>query len=415
MATNSLLWILNGCGMEAGSITGGPVRFHEISRRWQARGELGLHLMTTAGGAGMLRRMGCTLPMTRVPAALFANREWFRLQRFWSYCISAFASRFVVRHLPPVNTVITVSDYFCDVVPACLMRRRHPGCRWIAWIHHRELPPSERPGNRLVNHITWRMQEWSLRRIAARADAAWLYDTEAGDQVRERLLALGMAPERIRTMRCGINLDDIRRAPAGEPDIDAVMIGVRPNKGLHDILPVWEELQRLRPGTTLRLMGGMSGEGPLLQEIARRGWQKLIEVFKPPQGFLPQDEYYAMIKRARLLFAPSHEEGWGMAVAEAMAAGVPVVAYDLPVYRRIYGAAFEAVPCFDTRHFAAALQSLLDDPARAARFRDAGLRQAAALDWNTLAEEDWEALTSPHTVLPQHLVQHQRPGHAGIQ
>ncbi len=388
MGDLTIQWILNGCGMEAGSITGGPVRFHEISRRWAARGEGGQRLMTTAGGAGMLRRMGCELPMMRVPAALFAGREWFRMQRFWSYCLSALGGWHAARRLATCGSVITVSDYFCDIVPACRLQRLQPGCRWIAWIHHRELPPDRRPGNRIVNTVTWRLQEWSLRRIAARADAAWLYDTEAGDQVRGRLLELGMSASRIRRMRCGVNLGDIRRAPQGVKDVDAVMIGVRPNKGLHDILPVWDELQRLRPGTTLRLMGGMSGEGPLLEEIVRRGWQRRIDIFRPPQGFLPRDEYYAMIKRARLLFAPSHEEGWGMAVAEAMAAGVPVVAYDLPVYRRIYGEAFEAVPCFDTALFARALQALLDDPGRAGRRREAGLRQAAALDWDALAVED---------------------------
>lgn len=389
----TIQWILNGCGMEAGSITGGPVRFHEISRRWAGDATRpAQRLMTTAGGEGMLRRMGCTLPMTRVPAALVADREWFRLQRFWSYCLTALCSRRATRRLPPCDAVITVSDYFCDIVPACRIRRLQPGSRWIAWIHHRELPPDQRPGNRIVNHITWRMQEWSLRRIAAQADAAWLYETEAGDQVRERLLALGMPASRIRTMRCGINLEAIRTAPEGGKDVDAAMIGVRPNKGLHDILPVWEALQRRRPGTTLRLMGGMSGEGPLLEAIGRRGWQGLIEACRPPRGFLPQADYYAMIKRARVLFAPSHEEGWGMAVAEAMAAGVPVAAYDLPVYRRIYGQAFEAVPCFDTDGFARRLAALLDDPTRAARIREAGFRQAQALDWNTLAAEDLAAV-----------------------
>ena len=76
--------------MEAGSITGGPVRFHEISRRWaDGAHSLDQRVMTTAGGEGMLRRMGCTLPMTQVLASLFANHEWFRLQRFWSYCLTS--------------------------------------------------------------------------------------------------------------------------------------------------------------------------------------------------------------------------------------------------------------------------------------------------------------------------------------
>ena len=118
MTKTSILWILNGCGMEAGAITGGPVRFHEISRGWQQMDAWEQTLVTTAGGEGMLRRMGCTLPMRRAWAALFARREWFRAQRFWSYVLSALHAPVVVRRLPPADLVITVSDYFCDIVPA---------------------------------------------------------------------------------------------------------------------------------------------------------------------------------------------------------------------------------------------------------------------------------------------------------
>lgn len=81
-----------------------------------------------------------------------------------------------------------------------------------------------------------------------------------------------------------------------------------------------------------------------------------------------------------------------MAVCEAMAAGLPVVAYDLPVYRRIYGTAFAAVPCFDTRAFAAALAQVLDDTARHAGLRAAGLAQAAAFGWDAIAAADLAAL-----------------------
>jgi glycosyltransferase involved in cell wall biosynthesis len=385
-------WILNGCGLEAGSITGGPVRFHEIARRWQAGGDVAQRLMTTSGGAAMLRGMGCDLPVTLVRAALWARRERWRAQRLGSYALSACAGRRLARRLPPCDFIVTVSDYFCDIVPALALKRRQPRSRWIAWVHHRELPPARRPGNLLVNTLTWRMQEWSLRRIARRADAAWVYDTDAGDAVRTRLMAFGMSPARIRTMRCGIDLDGIRRAPEGAKQVDAAMVGVRPNKGLHDILPVWEELLKLRPGTTLRLMGGMSGAEGLWAEIRRRKLDRLIAPLRADGGFLPPAEYHAALKEARLLFAPSHEEGWGMAVCEAMAAGVPVVAYDLPVYRRIYGTAFAAVPCFDTRAFAETLAQVLNDAARHAALRAEGLAQAAAFGWESIAAADLAAL-----------------------
>jgi glycosyltransferase involved in cell wall biosynthesis len=388
----AIQWILNGCGLEAGSITGGPVRFHEVARRWRRQAEATQRLMTTSGGEGMLRAMGCDLPVTTVRAALLLRREPWRGLRLWSYLLSAAAGRRAAAALPPCDAAVTVSDYFCDIVPALALKRRRPTVRWIAWIHHRELPPGSRPGSRLVNSVTWRLQEWSFRRIAAHADQAWFYDTEAGDHVRERLLALGMPPRRLRAMRCGIDLDAIRRAPRRTATTDAVMVGVRPNKGLHDILPVWERLQQLRPGTTLRLLGGMSGAQSLLEEIRRRGMSSLIRTPPATEGFLPPAEYHAALKEARVLFAPSHEEGWGIAVGEAMAAGLPVVAYDLPVYRRIYGTAFEAVPCFDHDAFAAALARTLDDPARRDALRQAGLRQAAAHDWESVAADDLRAL-----------------------
>ena len=391
------LWILNGCGLEGGSITGGPVRFHEVSRRW---GDCEHLLMTTSGGETMLRGMGCELPLVRVPASLVLRREPCRAFRLWSYVVTsahwrrkeaAFAA-----HLAGAERAveITVSDYFCDIVPALRLKRR-TGCRWIAWIHHRETPPSQRPGNRLVNTLTYRMQEWSLRQIARHADAAWVYDTEAGDLVRDRLLAFGMAPERIRIMRCGVNVGAIQAAP--EPaakSFDAAMIGVRPNKGLFDILPVWEEVVSLRPGTTLRLMGGMSGEAGVLEEIKAKGLDKAISVFRPEGGFLPAEDYYAQIKTARILFAPSHEEGWGMAVCEAMAAGVPVVGYDLPVYRRIYGDAFVRVPCFDHGAFARQIVRLLDDGALYNEYRRRGQSCAASFGWDAIAAADWEAVVA---------------------
>ena len=392
-----ILWILNGCGLEGGSITGGPVRFHEISRRWQNRGCKQL-LMTTLGGEMMLRGMGCSLDTVRVPASLLLKREPVRAFRLWSYAVTSALWKSKAKRLAAFlqgdgeSVAITVSDYFCDIIPALRLKRR-TGCRWIAWIHHRETPPSLRPGNKLVNTLTYRMQEWSLRRIAKYADSAWIYDTDAGDLVRERLLAFGMEPSRIRIMKCGVNVAEIESTPEpAEKSCDAAMIGVRPNKGMYDIMPVWEKVLALRPRTTLRLMGGMSGEGTVLEEIKSRGLDKAISVFRPEGGFLPAVDYYAQIKTARVLFAPSHEEGWGMAVCEAMAAGVPVVGYDLPVYRRIYGNAFLKVHCFDADDFARKIVRLLDDQSLFDEYRRRGLACSASYGWDAIASADLESL-----------------------
>lgn len=396
---NRVLWILNGCGLEGGSVTGGPVRFHEISSRWLGRAEQ--LLMTTTGGERLCRSLGSEVADVPVRASLFLRREPVRAFRFWSYVVTALLWR---RRAAAFRAflgrggkarIVTVSDYFCDIVPARALRRA-TGAKWTAWIHHRELPPSQRPGNRAVNALTWRMQEWSFRQIARHADAAWLYDTDAGDLARERLIAFGMDPGRIHRMRCGIDLASVSAAP--EPAakaVDAVMVGVRPNKGLHDILPVWERVLAKRPSSTLLLAGGMSGEGELLDEIRRRGLDGTIRVARREGGPLPAAAYHALLKTARTMFAPSHEEGWGIAVCEAMAAGLPVIAYDLPVYRRIYGDALKRVPCFDQGAFAEALVEVLDSPAEFAALRAGGIARAAGFGWDGIAAADFERLFTP--------------------
>ena len=397
----SILWILNGCGLEGRGITGGPVRFHEVSKRFAAAGHV-QHLMTTPGGQQMQTTLGCQLPMTVVPASFLLRNEPCRPFRFWSYLVTSLLWRFRAAKLPRTDVIATVSDYFCDIIPALAIKKR-TGAKWIAWIHHCETDPKVRPGNRLVNELTFRMQRWSFKRIAAYADAAWINDTLAGDEIERRLLALGMPASRISRMQNGIDLSAITSASAPSFEHsniqtfehsnilpDAVMIGVRPNKGLHDIIPIWERVQKLRPGTTLTLMGGMSGEAEVVKEIAAR---KLpITVFKPANGFLPAADYYAKIKEAKILFAPSHEEGWGIAVCEAMAAGLPVVAYDLPAYQKIYRGAYQAIPCFDFDAFAKAIVQTLDDPTEFARFQTLGTTCAARYDWNAIAADDAAAL-----------------------
>ena len=385
----SILWILNGCGLEGRGITGGPVRFHEVSKRFAADGRV-QHLLTTPGGKAMQTTLGCQLPMSVVPASLLLRSEPCRPFRFWSYLITSFLWRFRASKLPRTDVLVTVSDYFCDIIPALALKKR-TRAKWIAWIHHCETDPKNRPGNRLVNELTYRMQCWSFKCIAKFADSAWINDPLAGDEIERRLLALGMDKSRIRRMQNGIDLAEIGKRDEGRGmRTDAVMIGVRPNKGLHDIIPIWQMVQKLRPGTTLTLMGGMSGEAEVVKEIERL---KLpITVFKPANGFLPAADYYAKIKEAKILFAPSHEEGWGIAVCEAMAAGLPVVAYDLPAYRKIYPGAYSAVPCFDHAMFAHAVARVLNAPDEYARLQRLGRICSSQYDWNAIAASDSAAV-----------------------
>lgn len=55
-------------------------------------------------------------------------------------------------------------------------------------------------------------------------------------------------------------------------------------------------------------------------------------------GFVPDDELGRLLRSAKALIAPSRNEGFDLPVAEAVAAGTPVIASRIPVHEEVLGA-----------------------------------------------------------------------------
>lgn len=102
---------------------------------------------------------------------------------------------------------------------------------------------------------------------------------------------------------------------------------------------------------------------------------------------------YQIMKSSRIYITPSYEEGWGIAVGEALACGLPVVAYDLPAYRRIYGSVIYTVPVGDKKAFAEKIISLLSlsDEERE-KMAPIFIQSVAKYDWDEIAEKEYQYL-----------------------
>jgi glycosyltransferase involved in cell wall biosynthesis len=74
-------------------------------------------------------------------------------------------------------------------------------------------------------------------------------------------------------------------------------------------------------------------------------------------GFVSETEKIRLFKASRLFLMPSRHEGSPRVVGEAIIANVPVVAYDIPNYRPVFGNFVRYVPAFDL----AAFQSAAED------------------------------------------------------
>lgn len=102
-------------------------------------------------------------------------------------------------------------------------------------------------------------------------------------------------------------------------------------------------------------------------------------------GRLADADLATALGRATLLVAPSRAEGFGLPVAEAMAAGVPVVASDDPALAETAGGAARLVPVGDAAALARALAEVAGDAALRGTLVEAGRRRAADHDWRRVA------------------------------
>ena len=156
-----------------------------------------------------------------------------------------------------------------------------------------------------------------------------------------------------------------------------------PRKGLPVLLRAFEVLAPARPG--LRLLIGGNGDADeqrdrLPEELRERA------VFL---GEVSEEDKVRLLHSVDVFCSPNTGgESFGIVTAEAMAAGLPIVASDIPAFRDVLrnGQAGELFATGDPDDLARVAARLLDDPARRAELSVAALDAVAGYDWGIVAQ-----------------------------
>jgi glycosyltransferase involved in cell wall biosynthesis len=120
-------------------------------------------------------------------------------------------------------------------------------------------------------------------------------------------------------------------------------------------------------------------------------YKNLIKAFNTDNvirlGYVPYEEYVAVMKLAAVYGQLSFKEGFGIGLLEAMAAGTPVICSDIAVFRETAGDACAYADPGDAKAAAKLVNKIIDNNEYAKTLKLKGLIQAKKYSWKKTAND----------------------------
>lgn len=196
----------------------------------------------------------------------------------------------------------------------------------------------------------------------------------------------GVPAERIRLVPEGIDLAAWPPPPPrGAGQTILCVARQYPRKHIADLIRAFAQVRQHLPAAELVIIG----DGPEHNNLRALAAELNLGSACRLLGAIPDDdEVKAWYYRADLFCLPSVQEGFGIVFLEAMAAGLPVVATTAAAIPEVlpHGEAGLLAPPGDVPALAAALTTLLADPALRQRYGAFGREYVARFDWMRVAE-----------------------------
>jgi len=377
--------IFANCITSAKTMSGGDRSFIELSKRWKNSG-INVYVYVPKVGYELCKSNGLNTHYVLIPSP-----DVRKIGVVLTYIIRTINGYLIVSKSRPKLPFLcySSSDFLPDVIPAFLMRRNNKGSKWIACIHLLAPNPLQNSLRGSMKEIAFSMFRNVLYLLSQKIAIYLMKSADlilvVNSEMKKYLQMRGILSRRIKIMDNGINLTYISQIKSGGKKYDAVFVGrFHRQKGLFDLLEIWEEVRNKHEYAKLAIIGSgtRDWENRLKNEITKRKLGHNIELL----GFLNEAEKFKVIKSSKMFLFPSHYESWGIVACEAMACGVPVVVYDLPIYREIFPRGMSTAPVGDTEKFADLIISLLNDEARRKKLGEDALKTVSRYDWDTIAE-----------------------------
>lgn len=264
------------------------------------------------------------------------------------------------------NVIISHSDFLPSVWYALLMKLRNPSAKWIAFCHM--VAPS--PFRGYEGEFTGKRRIVPEPRLILYNASQRLFFLLAGikadkavftNRHYEELLSKSSLKTKSEVITYGTVLDMYMcEGDAIARNYDGVFVGrFHSQKGIFELVDICKRIGSSRPDFRLAIIGSGSKrfEDKLRRKIRSENLTNNIDL----AGYKEGDEKCQFLLRSRVFMFPSCYESFGIVAIEAMSCGLPVVAYDLPVFNGIFDKGMVRVPVLDNEAFSKAVLRLLCD------------------------------------------------------
>lgn len=276
------------------------------------------------------------------------------------------------------NVIISNSQLLFDLIPAIVFKIKNKSVL-IVYFHHGN--PCIKKEISIGNIIS--RTNFLISIILCKIFADLIF--AINEPIKNYIVDRGINAEKVVLTNNGVDIERINSFRSYETEYEAVFLGrIDKIKGAYDLIESWKIVTKKYPFAKLCIIGGGPDQKSINIKIRENNLVNNIVL----AGKISDDEKYQLMKKSKVFVYPSHQESWGIVIAEAIACGLPVIAYDLPVYRDIFYNHINTIEMLNERKMGEKIIEILENYNEFKNIADKGKKFIIKFDWRNIQRHE---------------------------
>lgn len=271
-------------------------------------------------------------------------------------------STFFIKYPKNIDIIYIPSDFLFDLVPGILCKLRNPNAKiFICLFLLCPNPFVEYKNiyNKKINFPNFRQLIYYLLQkisiyLAKKFKGTFLVLNKI-DYFKIKKLNINC---KIVTM--GVDIKIYKKIFPSKKKFDAIFVGrFHPQKGIEQLIKSWYYLvNTMNKRYTLAIIGG--GDFKYIKDIKKRVNDLNLKKYIKFLGFLEGGKKISFLKSSKVSVVPSLYESYGMTVIESGACKLPVIAYEIPVFKSLFNNMINFAKIGDFKNYAIKVAEIIN-------------------------------------------------------